>query len=147
MSFDALPGVKVEAEIQEIGREATQATRTYPVTLVMDQPEGAEILPGMAGNASITSRPPDGTALVGIEVPMSAVFTADDPDKRYVWILEPSSNTLSRREVTLGPLSQYGVLVETGLDPGDTVVTKGVHTLSEGEEVQIYEPSQRGAAT
>ena len=145
--FDALPGVDVPAEIKEIGREATQATRTYPVTLVMEQPEGTEILPGMAGSAEIKSRPPGETALVGIEVPMSAVFTEEDPDKSYVWVIEPDSNTLSRREVTLGQLSQYGVLVENGLEPGDTVVTKGVHTLSEGEEVQIFDLSGRGAAT
>ena len=55
VTFDALPGVVVPAEVKEIGREASAATRTYPVTLVMQQPDNAEILPGMAGSARISS--------------------------------------------------------------------------------------------
>ncbi|MGI9508900.1 MAG: HlyD family secretion protein, partial [Geminicoccaceae bacterium] len=37
--FDALPGLEVDAAIKEIAKEASQATRTYPVTLILDQPE------------------------------------------------------------------------------------------------------------
>jgi RND family efflux transporter MFP subunit len=88
VTFDALPGISVPAKIKEIGKEASQATRTYPVTLVMEQPEGAEILPGMAGQASIASRPPEDSALIGIQVPATAVFTGEDRSKSFVWIVD-----------------------------------------------------------
>jgi RND family efflux transporter MFP subunit len=139
VTFDALSGIEVSADIKEIGREATQSTRTFPVTLVMDQPEGAEILPGMAGSATIISRPPDDSGLVGIEVPMTAVFTGEEAGKKYVWIIDADHNTLSRTEVTLGVLTRIGVMIDTGIGPGDTIVTKGVHTLSEGETVRILD--------
>ncbi len=142
VTFDALPDVEVSAGIKEVGREATQATRTYPVTLVMDQPEGVEILPGMAGRARIASRIPEGQPLVGMEIPLTAVFTAEEPGGNYVWVIDPASSTLERREVTLGRLSEFGVNVASGIGAGDTIVTKGVHTLAEGELVRIFDPSQ-----
>ena len=139
VTFDALPGIEIPAKIKEVGKEASQATRTYPVTLVMEQPEGAEILPGMAGQASITSRPPDDSALVGIQVPATAVFTGDDMSKNFVWIVDESTSTLSRREVELGKLGRFGVLIKSGIEPGEWIVVKGVHSVKEGEKVRILD--------
>ena len=146
VAFDALPGVKVNATIKEIGKEASQATRTYPVTLVMDQPPGTEILPGMAGQASIISRPPEDAALTGIQIPATAVFSVDDPNRSFVWVVNEAAGTLSRREVQLGMLSRFGVLIQSGLDSGEWIVTKGVHTLSEGEQVWILDAARQDVA-
>jgi RND family efflux transporter MFP subunit len=137
--FDALPGREVRAEVKEIGREASEATRTYPVTLVMDQPEGAEILPGMAGRASIISRPPEDSMLLGIEVPATAVFSGDDAQKSFVWVVDEASKTLSRREVQIGKLAQFGVRIKDGLQPGEWIVVKGVHSVDEGQQVRILD--------
>ncbi len=73
VKVDAFPDLEVPAEIKEIGTEASQTTRTYPVTLIMDQPEGYPILPGMAGRATgdVTGTP------AGVIVPLSAVFTEE----------------------------------------------------------------------
>ncbi len=81
VTFDALPGIQVPATIQEIGREATQATRTYPVTLVMAQPANARILSGMAGEAMIEAELPEGSRALGIQIPGTALFTEDDPSQ------------------------------------------------------------------
>ena len=50
--FDAFKDRAIPAVIKEIGAEASKTTRTYPVTLLMDQPEDIKILPGMAGRAT-----------------------------------------------------------------------------------------------
>jgi RND family efflux transporter MFP subunit len=142
VTFDALPDVDIPATIKEIGREATRATRTYPVTLVMGQPDGAEILPGMAGRADISSRLPESAPQVGIEIPLTAVFAGTEQGTNYVWVIDPGDGTLSRREVVLGRISPFGVIISQGLATGETVVTKGVHTLSEGEVVRLFDGSQ-----
>ena len=142
VSFDALPGNEVKAAVKEIGTEASEATRTYPVTLTMDQPEGAEILPGMAGRASIVSRPPADSALLGTEIPATAIFSGDDAAKSYVWVVEEGSKTLSRREVQIGKLGQFGVLIKDGLKPGEWIVVKGVHSVEEGQQVRIHDISK-----
>jgi len=136
----------VEAKIKEIGREASEATRTYPVTLVMDQPEDAEILPGMAGQATVVSRPPEDSELVGIPVPATTVFSGEDPGKSFVWIVDEATKTLSRREVQVGKLARFGVLIREGLKPGEWIVVKGVNSVKEGQAVRILDVAREEQA-
>jgi len=147
VTFDALPGVVIPAAIKEIGREASAATRTYPVTLVMSQPDGTEILPGMAGSARVTSLLPEEAREAGIEIPATAVFTLDDPSKSYVWVVDEASNTLASREVQMGRLTSKGVLIRSGISAGDWVVVKGVHSVDEGQTVRIMDVSGEDPAS
>ncbi len=137
--FDALADIEVEAKIKEIGKEASQATRTYPVTLVMDQPPDVEILPGMAGKAFVTAQLPEEAKEVGIEIPATAVFSVGDPGKSYVWVVDDTDKTLSRREVQIGQLTSFGVLVKAGLEAGEWIVVKGVHSVHDDQQVRIIE--------
>ena len=139
VTFDALPGITVPATIKEIGKEATQATRTYPVTLVMEQPENAEILSGMAGEAYISAELPEGARELGIQIPVPALFTADDLNKSYVWVVDGATRTLERREVEPGVLSEFGVRIRSGLQAGEQIVVAGVSTLQEGQEVVVLD--------
>lgn len=84
--FETLPDVEIPAQIKEISNEASLTTRTYPVTIVMDQPEGAEIKPGMAGEATALAELPADWAQQGVDVPVSALFSPDDaaPDEVFV---------------------------------------------------------------
>jgi RND family efflux transporter MFP subunit len=147
VNFDALPGIDVPADVKEIGKEASQATRTYPVTLVMKQPPGAEILPGMAGKAYAVGRPPKDHEQVGIQIPATAVFTGAEPGKSYVWIVDESSKTLSRREVEVGGLSRFGTRIRAGLEPGELIVVKGVHSVSDGQQVRILDNARADTAS
>ena len=147
VKFDALPEVKIPAKIKEIGKEASQATRTYPVTLVMSQPEGVEILPGMAGGAKVTARPPKAADLAGLEIPATALFTGADSTKSFGWIIDEANKTLSRRTVEGGKLSKFGVLIKSGLKPGEWIVTKGVNTLDEGQQIRIIDAAKENAAS
>lgn len=146
VSFDALPGVEVPATITEIGKEATQATRTYPVTLAMEQPAGAEILPGMAGEALIEARLPEESLRQGIQIPTTALFAEDDPTRSYVWVIDRTTNALERREVQTGALSEFGVLIQSGLEAGEWIVVAGATLLSAGEEVRILGESSASAS-
>lgn len=137
--FAPFPDLKIPAEIKEVGKEASATTRTYPLTLIMDQPEDIKILPGMAGRAYGEAKLPGGTQdkEKGIQVPVSAVFSAGESQQSYVWVIDQSSQTASRREVKTGRLTSYGVLVTEGLSPGEWVATAGVHSLREGQKVSI----------
>lgn len=133
--FEAFPGIEVAAEISEVGTEADLSTRTYPITLVMDQPEGRVILPGMAGEATGDVNPPGDLEDEGFEIPLSAVARAQDGSS-IVWIVDESSKTVSRRVVELGELTGRGVRV-TGIRLGEWVATAGANTLREGQEVRL----------
>jgi RND family efflux transporter MFP subunit len=137
--FDALPDTQVKARIKEIGREASQATRTYPVTLVMEQPETGEILPGMAGKAQILSELPDSARETGLEIPATALFTETGTDSSFVWIVDEGAMTLSKRQVTVGMPSRFGILIREGIEPGEWLVIAGVHSVKEGQVVRILD--------
>ncbi len=139
--FDAFPDRSVPAEIYEIGTEASQTTRTYPVTLIMDQPEDIEILPGMAGQSlgDVSDVPVAGVFQQGIMVPVAAVFSPDDSGKSYVWVIDESTMTVSRREVATGPLGDVGIGITDGLEVGEWIATAGANTLREGQKINILE--------
>lgn len=141
--FDSFPGRRIPAEIKEIGTEASTTTRTYPVTLIMDQPDDIKILPGMAGK--VTGEPDtedEGKMPIGKQVPVTAIFSPDDIKKTYVWIIDDQNKTVSKREVTTGKLTDTGIMITDGLDTGEWIATAGVHYLHEGMEVRILEQTK-----
>ena len=134
-TFDAFPGREVTAEVKEIGTEASQTTRTYPVTLIMDQPQDFKIFPGMTGRARGRARAPGADTSEGLEVPVSAVVSADGRTG-HVWVIDDVAKTVSRRDVTLVEMTAVGIRVQ-GLEPGEWVATAGAHYLAEGQQVRI----------
>ncbi len=137
--FDAFKNLEIPAAILEISNEASEATRTYPVTLIMDQPEGAEILPGMAGVASGRDPGKAGAENRAIEVPVVAVFSPDDVAGSYVWVIDVNSMKVARREVSVESLAEGGIQIAEGLQVGEWIAIAGVHYLKEGEVVRILE--------
>jgi RND family efflux transporter MFP subunit len=137
--FDAFPEVPVSAKIKEIGTEASETTRTYPVTLIMDQPDGIEILPGMAGKATRGDDQAPLAEATRVEIPVSATFTQGSAEQTFVWIVDEQSQTLSRRAVKTGALTDRGIQVLEGLEPGEWIVTAGVNAAKEGQKVRILE--------
>ncbi len=137
--FDTYPGIEVPAKINEIGKEASKTTRTYPVTLIMDQPDGFKILPGMAGKAKADKEASAIIAkeveMVGFDIPITATFS-DENKKTFVWIVDQNTNQVNKREVTLINLTENGAMV-TGLEKGDTIATAGANLLVEGQQVRI----------
>ena len=147
VEFDAFPGQQVPATITEISNEASQTTRTFPVTLRMEQPEEFEILPGMAGIARGRVREEARVAAKGYQVPVAAVFASNEvaeAGKSFVWLVDEASNTVKRQEVTTGALTRHGILVLAGIATGDIVVISGVNSLTEGQQVRPTLPGEMG---
>ncbi len=135
--FDPFPNLEIEAEIKEIGKEASRTTRTYPVTLIMDQPKDIKILPGMAGKATRVVAVPDMKGQSGIIIPETAVFSPENSETTYVWVIDDQAKTVSRRQVKVGELLDTGIAITDGLTPGEWIATAGVHYLREGRQVRI----------
>lgn len=144
--FDALPGREFVGQVTKIGSEASQTTRTYPVTVAVDQPEDVQILPGMA--ATVRAEPPEGETGAGEDliVPPSAVFTPENgqaDQQSYVWVVDEGSQKVARRAIRTGTLTPVGIAVTEGLKTGEWVVTDGVHSLREGQQVRILQEGSR----
>ncbi|ORJ60640.1 efflux RND transporter periplasmic adaptor subunit [Geothermobacter hydrogeniphilus] len=135
--FDAFPEVDIPARVKEIGKEASRTTRTYPITLIMDQPEGLRILPGMAGKAwadKVSGDLPAG-ADSGPVIPMSAIL--DDESGTKVWIVDEGSKKVHSQPVKVGRVTRNGVVILEGLKGGELIVTAGAHSLDDGQQVKL----------
>ena len=138
VSFDPFPGREFPAKIKEIGGEASKTTRTFPVTLIIDQPGDLRILPGMAGTAKATAKLPQSVENMGKhEIPVSAVFSNETNDKSFVWVIDKDDMVVNRREVQPGDITNRGVLIDEGVQEGEWIVTAGVNYLKEGQKVRI----------
>ena len=141
VTFSSLPGVTVPAEIVKVGSEASLTTRTYPVTIQMEQPDGTTIQPGMAGKATARVRLPDNWAESGVEVPSASVFSPDGEgaDNTFIWVINDETNTVSSKPVNVVSVGARGLMVQ-GLDAGDRIVIAGAKVITEGQEVRIETP-------
>jgi RND family efflux transporter MFP subunit len=141
--FDAFADRGFSGQITKIGNEASQTTRTYPVTIQVEQPEDVQILPGMA--ATVRNEPAEdaGTAEQKIIVPAGSVFVDKIDGHSCVWVVDEGRQKVSQRKVTTGQLTPVGITVTEGLAVSEWVVTAGVNLLHEGQPVKILEEGSR----
>ncbi|MCP4715746.1 MAG: efflux RND transporter periplasmic adaptor subunit [Deltaproteobacteria bacterium] len=113
VSIDSLPGPQFDGKVKTIALKADEATRTFPVEIILPNPANI-ILPGMVARVSIKTSFPEKRLLI----PNRAVWI--DGRKTVVSIL--SGNETIKREVSLGRLSGDEVMVNDGLSEGDVLV-------------------------
>lgn len=135
--FDAFPDVPVQGKIVEIGSEASAVTRTFPVTVGMQQPKDALVLPGMAGNFRVTAINTAGATAAMVVPPASIRPLEPGKDAMAVWVVDPASGKVALRPVTVGRIVQGGIEIKAGLKPGDWVVSAGANSLADGEIVRL----------
>jgi multidrug efflux system membrane fusion protein len=141
--FDAVPGNRYPLEIKEFSTDADPATQTYQVVLVMDQPEEANILPGMT--AKVTAMSKEGTSDdSNLLVPAIAVLN-DADGKNYLWVFNRDSKTVTKTTIELGSLEgSENALVIGGLQGDEEIVISGVTKLRDGMEVRPWENQREG---
>ena len=129
-AFDFLPGRTTPLSLLSISPKAN-ANQLYSVRFsIAGNP--AEIAPGMNTMVSLDCNAESGGRC---SIPSSALFSKDG--RSLVWILG-SGNTVSAREVRIESLRSDGeAVISDGLEPGDIIVTSGVHKIAEGEKVKI----------
>jgi multidrug efflux pump subunit AcrA (membrane-fusion protein) len=71
-----------------------------------------------------------------VTIPAHAVFS-DPEGGANVWVVDESL-TVHRRPVSAGPVTgSDGIIILDGLAPGERIVTAGVQSLREGQEVRL----------
>jgi RND family efflux transporter MFP subunit len=121
--------VRATGKVREIAPQADAATRTRRVRIALDRPSNAFRL----GSTIVAW--PAGAARSAVWLPASAILTREG--KTYVWIIDRASLKVSTRVVTLADPGADPVEVTSGLEPDMRVVTAGVNSLAEGQEVRL----------
>ena len=125
----------LEAMVSKVFPQASKSG-TYPIQMKLENPPET-IRGGMDGEVTVVFPNPRGDVLrVQIEAVVSSV--GENP---FVWIATAdgeSTGSVSKRLVRIGEQRDGGEIeILEGLSPGDRVVIRGVHRLSENQVVRI----------
>ena len=129
VDFWALSG-QAAGTVREVAPMADSAARTYKVRIsVPNPPDGMEL--GMTASVHVTGAVAANDE--GYLVPLAAIYqTGGTPE---VWVVS-DDGTVALRPVTVEQFDDNQVRVH-GVAAGTTIVTAGVHTLREGQEVRL----------
>ncbi|MCA1246618.1 efflux RND transporter periplasmic adaptor subunit [Massilia sp. MS-15] len=129
----ARPGAALAGTIREVAPVADPATRTYAVKVAL--PPGADVRLGMSATVAIAAPAARPDAL---RVPLSALV--QDKGATSVWVVEGKDGgvrTVQLRPVQVAGQAGNDILLQGGVQAGQTVVTAGVHLLQPGQKVRI----------
>ncbi len=139
--FDAIPGRTFPVTIKEFAAQADPQTRMYAVTVTMDQPSGARVLPGMAVTVAVDFS--GGSEKGTFSLPETSILALENGDL-CVWRFDEGEGTVSRVPVEVLSKRRDGQLEihSDELSGGDIVVTAGVHFLKDGQKVRLQKAGE-----
>lgn len=128
-------GITLDLAYLEHGTQPDEGARTYPLMLRGEQPEGINLLPGMAVRVRLPLPAPENAASsASLVVPLLAI-ARDRDETAYVWVVD-AQHEVQRVDVTVADIQGDKAWVEADLEPGAQVVVAGVSRLHPGQSVE-----------
>jgi multidrug efflux system membrane fusion protein len=133
IEFDAYPDLKFPAKISEIEAVANPYTGTFEVELQLD-PSDIPLYSGFVGKVTI---------IPGIRqnysvVPIESLIEGDEAEG-YVYGANRSNNTATKHKISIGKIVGNRMLVNSGLEDVEEVVTFGAPYLTNSSVINIIE--------
>ncbi|MFZ6772928.1 efflux RND transporter periplasmic adaptor subunit [Undibacterium sp. SXout7W] len=131
----ANPNQVMKAQLRELSPIADPVTRTY-IAKVSLPADAKEVRLGMTAFVNFSAINPDAM----IRLPVTALF--QEKNTTSVWVLD--KGTVKLYPVQIGGTAGEDVLIASGINNGQLVVTAGVNLLKSGQKVSILggEPAQ-----
>ncbi|MDP3618823.1 MAG: efflux RND transporter periplasmic adaptor subunit [Ramlibacter sp.] len=129
----ALGPTNLPGKVREVAASADPVTRTYAVKVAL----AAGVAAPLGSTAYVA---PQGLSAAGtpvIKLPTSALRRQGQGTA--VWVLDKATMTVKSQPVEIATADGNEAVIASGLQPGMLVVTAGVHVLSPGQKVVIYQ--------
>jgi membrane fusion protein, multidrug efflux system len=123
----------LEGKVREVAASADPVTRTYQVKVSLD----AAATPALGATVYVSPRALSQAGTRAIKLPTSAL--RKEGQGTAVWVLDKSTMTLASQPVQIASVDGNEAVISAGLQPGMLVVSAGVHVLSPGQKVAIYQ--------
>ncbi|MBL8015670.1 MAG: efflux RND transporter periplasmic adaptor subunit [Ignavibacteria bacterium] len=130
VTIDVLPGVQFEGKVNYISPALQGTSRTFEIEILINNKERL-LKPGMNANVVLSEFSMESAVVV----PQDLIV--DYGDVQYVFVLE--GDIARKRELKLGGRNGNQVLIESGLNPGDKLITDGFQSLKDGDKVQVVQ--------
>ncbi len=128
----------IAATVREVAAAADPAGRTFQVKADLGK---AEVRLGQTATVML----PGAARSEQIALPLAAV--GEQGGRAVVWLLDAATMTVQPQPVVVGGADANRVLISAGLQPGQEVVSAGLHVLTPGLKVKRYvEPVRPGAS-
>jgi len=128
VGLQLIPAVQVDGKIREISPQADPLTRLRRIRIALNNaPDNFRL------GATVTAKLGKEQNLI-LRLPASAVLAKDGAN--FVWVVDEPAGTVSQHKVDLA-MDQAGARVTGGLVPGARIVTAGIHSLKQGQQVRI----------
>jgi membrane fusion protein, multidrug efflux system len=118
------------ATVREVAAAADPVTRTFVVKADI----GSDARFRLGQTATVMLPLPPRPAVLAL--PLAAVF--EHQGRSSVWLLDKATMTVRPQPVEVAGAEGNRVLISSGLQAGQTVVSAGVHTLTPGQKVALY---------
>lgn len=125
-------GQILNGKVRELAASADPVTRTFAVKLSLADSTNLPL--GVTVN--VHAGPTLGNAPLVIKLPTSAL--RQEGQSTVVWVLDEATMTVKTQAVQLGMVDGNEVVIQSGLKPGQKVVSAGVHVLAPGQKVTLY---------
>ena len=126
------PTITSTGHVREVSPQADPATGTYVVKVGLDNPPDTMRL-GSTVIGSVALSPER-----GVRIPGTALIQVDG--KPAVWVVDPTTKTVTARPVTVVRYDAASAIISSGLQNGDIVVSVGTHALRPGQPVKLLRP-------
>ena len=101
-------------------------SKTYIVKIKIAN-ENEQLLPGMIATIRLAA----GITTDAITVPQEVIFR-DADNLTYVYIINAEKKAI-RKRITIGGLLENRIVVTSGLQEGDKIITRGQNNIKEGQ--------------
>jgi len=128
ITVDAYPGRSFPGRVKSVSLKADEESGTFPVVVTAENTESLELKPGMVARVRIET----GTRKNAVVVPRDALVKRRG---KYAAFVVEDGRAVERR-VRVGPRADDGIVIESGVYPGDRIVVIGVEILSDGDRVR-----------
>jgi membrane fusion protein (multidrug efflux system) len=133
ISVYARPGELFGGKVVRVGEVIDPGTRRLPVEIELDD-HGGRLRPGLVARFSVETGEPK----MVMRVPLEGIF--ERFGSQHVYVVE--SGIAQRRAIVLGSVGAGFAEVPEGIEPGETVVIKGVNRVVDGSKVQVVPNSE-----
>ena len=126
-------GEPLAGRVREVAASADVVTRTFQVKVAID---GAAA-PPLGSTAYVTPESLSREGVQALKLPTSAL--RQEGQQTAVWVFDPATSTVRSQPVQVATADGNDVVIAAGLAPGQQVVATGVHVLSPGQKVTVYQ--------
>ncbi|MGJ3700322.1 efflux RND transporter periplasmic adaptor subunit [Variovorax sp. AFSI2.2] len=133
-------GTELQGQVREVAASADAVTRTYSVKVAID----AATSPALG--ATVYARPQALARAGGVVMKLPTSALRQEGKGTSVWVLDKATMTVRSQAVQVATADGNEAVIGGGLAPGMMVVAAGVHVLSPGQKVTIYQSKEAAAA-